>query len=196
MAPCGEGRLQRGQVRGQGPTDTHDCAGGELAAEEDGAAQRVEATLHTRGEEMAAPPVLLPGEPQGRGSLGGCRLWGRAESGSTERLSSSSSSSYVGRKRESHSVVSNSLRSRGLCSPWDSPGQNPGVGSCPLLQGVFPTKGSNPGLLHCRWTLHQLTHQGNPRRRERVAYPFSDTCGTVCKNGESLRCTPETSIIL
>ena len=43
-------------------------------------------SIHTWGEEMAAPAGLLPGEPQGRGSLGGCRLWGRAESGTTERL--------------------------------------------------------------------------------------------------------------
>ena len=49
---------------------------------------------------------------------------------------------------ESHSVVPHSLR---LYSPWDSPGQNTGVGSCSLLQGIFPTQGSNPGLPHCRW---------------------------------------------
>ena len=35
-----------------------------------------------------------------------------------------------------------------LLCPWDSPGQNTGVGSHPLLQGVFPTQGLNPGLLH------------------------------------------------
>ena len=34
-----------------------------------------------------------------------------------------------------------------LC-PWNSPGQNTGVGSCSLLQGIFPTQGLNPGLLH------------------------------------------------
>ena len=49
---------------------------------------------------------------------------------------------------ESHSVVSDSLR---LYSPWDSPGQNTGVSSRSLLQGIFPSQGSNPGLLHCRW---------------------------------------------
>ena len=37
----------------------------------------------------------------------------------------------------------------GLYSPWNSPGQNTGVGSHSLLQGIFPTQGSNPGLLHC-----------------------------------------------
>ena len=38
----------------------------------------------------------------------------------------------------------------GLYSPWDFPGQNTGVGSFFLLQGIFPTQGLNPGLLHCR----------------------------------------------
>ena len=38
----------------------------------------------------------------------------------------------------------------GLHSPWNSPEQNTGVGSLSLLQGIFPTRGSNPGLLHCR----------------------------------------------
>ena len=47
------------------------------------------------------------------------------------------------------------------CSPWDSPGQNTGVGSLSLLQGIFPTQGSNPGLPHCRQILYQLSHQGS-----------------------------------
>ena len=42
-----------------------------------------------------------------------------------------------------------------------------------LLQGIFPTQGSNPGLLHCRWVLYQLSHKGTPRILEWVAYPFS-----------------------
>ena len=58
---------------------------------------------------------------------------------------------------ESHSVVSDSLRPHGLYSPWNSPGQNIGVGSLFLLQGIFPTQGSNPGLPHCRWILYQLS---------------------------------------
>ena len=51
----------------------------------------------------------------------------------------------------------------GLHSPWNSPGQNTGVGSLSLLQGIFLTQGSNPGLLHCRWILYQLSHKGKPR---------------------------------
>ena len=39
--------------------------------------------------------------------------------------------------------------------------------------GIFPTQGSNPGLPHCRWILHHLSHHGRPRILEWVAYPFS-----------------------
>ena len=74
---------------------------------------------------------------------------------------------------ESRSVVSDCLRPRGLYSPWNSPGQNTGVGSLSLLQGIFPTQGLNPGLLHCRRILFQLSHKGSPRILEWVAYPFS-----------------------
>ena len=74
---------------------------------------------------------------------------------------------------ESHSVMSDSLWSHGLYSPWNSPGQNTGVGSLSLLQGIFPTQGSNPGLPHCGQILYQLSHQGSPRILEWVAYPFS-----------------------
>ena len=45
-------------------------------------------------------------------------------------------------------------------SPWNSPGQNTGVGCLSLLQVVFPTQGSNPGLPHHRRILYQLSHQG------------------------------------
>ena len=43
---------------------------------------------------------------------------------------------------------------RGLYNPWNSPGQNTGVGSHSLLQGIFPTQGMNPGFLHCRQILY------------------------------------------
>ena len=59
-------------------------------------------------------------------------------------------------------VVSDSLQPHGLYSPWNSPGQKTAVGSLSLLQGIFPTQGSNPGLLHCRWILYQLSYQGSP----------------------------------
>ena len=44
-------------------------------------------------------------------------------------------------------------------SPWNSLGQNTGVGSLSLLQGIFPTQGLNPGLPHCRQILYQLSHK-------------------------------------
>ena len=74
---------------------------------------------------------------------------------------------------ESHSVESNSLWPHGPYSPWNSPGQNTGVGSLSLLQGIFPTQGLSPGLPHCKWILYQLSHKGSPRILEWVAYPFS-----------------------
>ena len=68
--------------------------------------------------------------------------------------------------RVSCSVVSNSLQPHGLwpvmpLCPWDSPGKNTGVGSHSLLQEIFLTQGSNPGLLHCRRILYPLCHLGN-----------------------------------
>ena len=75
--------------------------------------------------------------------------------------------------RESHSGVSDSLQPHGLYSPWNSPGQNTGVGSLSLLQRIFPAQGSNPGLPHCRQILYQLCHKGSPRILEWLAYPFS-----------------------
>ena len=57
---------------------------------------------------------------------------------------------------EGCSVLPNSLQSHGLNSPWNSPGQNTGVGSLSLLQEIFPTQESNGGFLHCRQILYQL----------------------------------------
>ena len=74
---------------------------------------------------------------------------------------------------ESHSVVSSSFEHHGLYSPWNSPGQNTGICSLSLFQGIFPTQGSNPGLSHRRQILYQLSHKGSPRILEWVAYPFS-----------------------
>ena len=62
---------------------------------------------------------------------------------------------------ESCSVRTDSLWLHGLYSPRNSPGQNTGVGSFSLLQGIFPTQGSNSGLSHCRRILYQLSHKGS-----------------------------------
>ena len=74
---------------------------------------------------------------------------------------------------ESHSVMSDSLQLHGLHSVRNSLGQNTGVGSLSLLQGIFPNQGSNPGLPYWRQILYQLNHQGSPRILDQVAYPFS-----------------------
>ena len=70
------------------------------------------------------------------------------------------------------SVVSDSLRPHELHSPWNSSGQNTGVGNLSLLWGIFPPQGLNPGLPQCGWILYQLSHKGSPRILEWVAYPF------------------------
>ena len=44
----------------------------------------------------------------------------------------------------------------GSSCPWNSTDKN-GVGNCSLLQGIFPIRGSNTGLLHCRWILYHLS---------------------------------------
>ena len=65
----------------------------------------------------------------------------------------------------SHSVVSDFFWPHGLVRllcPWNSPGKNTGVGCHSLLEGIFPTQGSNPGLLHCRQILYHLSYQGSP----------------------------------
>jgi len=111
------------------------------------------------------------------------------------------------RKCVSRSVVSDSFRPRGLgftrpLCPWNFPGKNTGVGSCSLLQGIFPTQGSNPGqgifptqgsnpgLPHCTWILYQLSRKGNSRILEWVAYPFfrgSKSCGSDGRRKMRLR---------
>ena len=58
----------------------------------------------------------------------------------------------------------------------------------PLLQGIFPTQGSNPGPLHCGQIPYQLSHKGSPRTLEWVAYPFSRGSSWPRKNQGLLHC--------
>ena len=74
----------------------------------------------------------------------------------------------------SHSVMSDSLLPHGLYNLWNSLGQNTGMGSVSLLPGIFPTQGSNSGLLLYRLILYQLSHTRSPRILERVDYPSAD----------------------
>ena len=88
-------------------------------------------------------------EPGGLPSMGSHRVghdWCDLAA-AAERLSLHFTSSHENTKITTNcSVMSNSLRPHGLYSPWNSPGQNTGVGSLSLLQGIFPTQGSNLGL--------------------------------------------------
>ena len=76
---------------------------------------------------------------------------------------------------EGRSVMSYSLWPHGLYSPWTSPVQNTAVGGLSLLQGLFPSQELNPGLPHCRWILHQLSHRGSP-----YMYIYVYICIFVC----------------
>ena len=70
---------------------------------------------------------------------------------------------------------------RPLC-PWDSPGKNAGVGRQALLQGIILTQGSNPGLLHCRWILYCLSHQGNPKGILSLLIPLCQSYASFTPN--------------
>ena len=74
---------------------------------------------------------------------------------------------------ETCSVVSNSLLPHGLYSPCNSPGQNTGVGSCSLLQGIFPTQGSNPGLPTLQADSLPAEPQGKPKNTGVGSLSFS-----------------------
>ena len=79
----------------------------------------------------------------------------------------------------SRSVMSDSLQPHGLHParllwPWDSPGKNTGVGHHALLQGIFPTQGLNPRLLHCRHILYQ-----HLKRSMETTLSFTQTMKTL-----------------
>ena len=62
----------------------------------------------------------------------------------------------------------------GYTSPWNSPGQNTTVGSLSLLQGIFSSQRSNPGLPHYRRILYQLSHKGSPDSQN-IQYHFAQS---------------------
>ena len=85
----------------------------------------------------------------------------------------------------SHSVMPDSLRPHGLqptrlLCPWDFPGKDTGVGSHFFLQRIFLTLGLNPGLLHCRQNLYQLSYQEAPKKVEvKVVQSFLTLCDAM-----------------
>ena len=76
-------------------------------------------------------------------------------------------------------VTPHGLSPARLLCPWNSPGENTGVGSHSLLQGLFLTPGSSLHLLYSRWILYHLSHQGSPpnisRRCFLLCHAFQDT---------------------
>ena len=87
----------------------------------------------------------------GQGDLACCSPWGHKEWDTTEQLNWTELDWIGENESESRSVVSNSHR---LYSAWNYQGQNTGVGSHSILQGILSTQGLNPGLLHCRQILY------------------------------------------
>ena len=127
--------------------------------------------------EWQPTTVFLPEESHGQRSLAGYSPRGRKGLDTTERLHFHYwlCSNYP--ESESHSVVSVSLWPHGLYSPRNSPGQNTGEDSSSLLQEFFPTQGSNPSLLCCRWILHWLNHQGSPLEKYSI---FNESENILC----------------
>ena len=77
------------------------------------------------------------------------------------------------------------LACRLLC-PWDFPGKNTGVGCCALLQGIFPTQGSNPCLLcllHWQADSLPLQHLGNPQCSKQICSEYQLSSGTWQRTG-------------
>ena len=72
-----------------------------------------------------------------------------------------------------------------LYSPWNSLGQNTGVGRLSLLQGIFPTQGVNPGLPHCRQILYQLSHKGSTVS---IEWRTKTTGACMMLSGEKFSC--------
>ena len=109
------------------------------------------------------------GVGDGQGVLARCSPWGHrvrhdwaTELNWTERQWNNTFFKIWKWKSLSHVqlfVTSWTVAARLLC-PWNFSGQNTGVGSHPLLQGIFPTQGSNPGLPHCRQIFYRVSHQG------------------------------------
>ena len=105
------------------------------------------------------PPTLSFGSADCGGhcsfplGLGVCKIWLVPS-----KTGVSVSPIPVKSESESCSVVSNFLQPHGLYSPWNSPGQNTGVGSLSLLQGIFLTQELNQGLQRCRQILYQLSY--------------------------------------
>ena len=84
--------------------------------------------------------------------------------------------------------MSTSLQPLGLYSPWNSLGQNTRMCSLSLLQGIFPTQGSNSGLPHCRQILYQLSYQRSPLNKKLLTNLLSKDVCCGRGSGKTLYC--------
>ena len=101
--------------------------------------------------------MQTPGNSEGQESLVRCSIWGCRQSDATEQLHNITNRSEVKAARSCPT-----LRPHGQSTEFSRPERYP----LSLLQGIFPTQGWNPGLLHCRWILYQLSHKGSPTTTE------------------------------
>ena len=135
-----------------------------------------------RTDAEAETPVLWPPDAKnwliGRDSGVG-KDWRQEEKGMTEDEMVGWHHWLNGHEYKQAPGIGDGEGSLACCSPW---GHKESVTterldwtelSLSLLQEIFSTQGSNPGLLHCRCILYQLNHKGSPRILERLAYPFS-----------------------
>ena len=116
----------------------------------------IKGSIHSQWKTLKHTIHYVQKSPQCNSKGMGLNLWANSiqSRSSTWWMLSQLSSHYI-------STLSYSCTARLLC-PWDSPGKNTGVGCHALLQGIFPTQGSNPGLLHGRQTPYCQSHQGSP----------------------------------
>ena len=130
------------------------------------------------------------GVGDGQGGLACCTLWCHKESETTERVNWTEMIWSIKWKWKSLRYVQLFVTPWTIQSMAFSRSEYWG-GNLSLLQGIFPAKRSHPGLLHCRQILYELSHKGNPRTLEWVAYPFSsrsswprNRTGVSCIAGE------------
>ena len=121
---------------------------------------------HLKAQSIGAQPTAHSRGRVTKGTCGGNNSTVKCVQGKHNKCRVSEKLHSV-KRSVSRSVMSNSLQPHGLqparlLCPRDSPGKNTRVGCHAFLQGIFPTQGSNPGLLHCRWILYRLSHQGSP----------------------------------
>ena len=116
--------------------------------------------------------------PHGQRSLGSYSSWGHKESDTPETFTFYKLC-LVTQYRPTLCVHMD-CSSSGSSVHGDSPGKKTGMGCHTLLQGIFPTQGSNPGLLHCRQILYWLSHQEGMKKRE-----FGNTIKTLTNLGLS-----------